>query len=315
MRVADNTVYNSFISGYETTAAKMQKTMEQLSSEKKVNSASDDPVAASKIISLNTSIAQNSMYSNTISNSVSWDSAQDSALGSISDVMLNIRSLVEEAANGTNNSTDYSSIKSEVTQDIEQIASTLNTKYGNDYVFGGENTTTAPFALSKDSNGNITGLTYSGTSQNLTREISDGTTVSLFANGNEFLTANSSNSATDTSTTTANSSTLGSYFSNLISALNSGSQSSMSNLLAETDDYRNNFVNIRSSIGSLTDRLNTASSLNTSRQTDLKTDLSNVQDVDVAEAYTQFSQEKLAYQAVLALGTKIMDTNILDYVN
>ncbi|WP_281165285.1 flagellar hook-associated protein FlgL [Liquorilactobacillus sicerae] len=315
MRVADSTVYNSFISGYEVTDSKLQNTMEQLSSGKKVNSASDDPAATSKIISLNTAISQNDMYSTTISDSISWDESQDSALSSISDVMLNIRTLVEEAANSTNNSTDYSAIKDEVEQDIKQVVSTLNTKYSGSYIFGGGDNSTEPFELETDSDGNITGLTYNGDSKNLTREISSGTTVSLFADGSEFLTADSSSSS-DSSSTDSTSSTLGSYFSDLISALNSGDTSSLSgDLLTETDDYRNNFVNIRASIGSLTDRLETASDLNSTRETNLKSDLSDVQDVDVAEAYTQFSEEKVAYQAVLAMGTKILDTSILDYID
>lgn len=313
MRVSDKTMYNSFISSYETSASKMQKTMEQLSSEKQVNSASDDPVATSKIISLKTAVAQNSMYATTISNATSWNEAQDSALSSISDVMLRIRTLVEEAANGTNSTDSTSAIKDEVQQDIEQVVATLNTKFGDSYLFGGENITTQPFELKTDDDGNITGLTYNGTDQNLTREISEGTSISLFANGSKFLTTSDSSSTTSV---TSSSTTLGSYFSNLISALNSDDQSALGGtLLSETDDYRDNFVTIRSSIGTLTDRIKAASSVNSSQQTNLEASLSDVQDVDITEAYTKFVQEKTAYQATLAMGVKIMDTNILDYMS
>ena len=153
-------------------------------------------------------------------------------------------------------------------------------------------------------------MTYNGTDQNLSRQISDGVSVDLFANGSKFLTASNSS---DTSSTTT---TLGSYFGNLVSALNSGDQSALgSDLLGETDDFRDNFVNIRSTIGTLTDRLNSAASVNSSQQTNLKESLSNVQDVDIASAYTQFVQEKTAYQATLAMGSKIMQLNILDYMD
>ncbi|KRM88614.1 flagellar hook-associated protein FlgL [Liquorilactobacillus vini] len=310
MRVSDKTIYTNFLSSYETSATKMQKTLEQLSTEKQVNSASDDPVAASQIINLKSAVAENSMYASTISSATSWNEAQDSALESISDVMLRMRTLVEEAANGTNTTNDDATIKDEVQEDIKQVVSTLNTKFGDSYLFGGENTTTQPFTLETDDDGNITGLTYNGTDQNLSRQISDGVSVDLFANGSKFLTASNSS---DTSSTTT---TLGSYFGNLVSALNSGDQSALgSDLLGETDDFRDNFVNIRSTIGTLTDRLNSAASVNSSQQTNLKESLSNVQDVDIASAYTQFVQEKTAYQATLAMGSKIMQLNILDYMD
>jgi len=43
--------------------------------------------------------------------------------------------------------------------------------------------------------------------------------------------------------------------------------------------------------------------------------LSNKQDVDVAEKYMEYQNQMTAYQATLAMGTKIMQMTILDYIN
>jgi flagellar hook-associated protein 3 FlgL len=306
MRIADSTMYDSFLTSYETSTAKMQKTLTQLSSQKQLTEASDDPLKASKIINLNTSIDQNAMYGNTIQDGVSWDQMQDSALSSISDVMLRMRDLIQSSANGTNGSDVNSANKAEIEQDMGQIVDTLNTKYGNKYIFAGENTTTKPFELEKNAAGDVTGLKYNGTNGNLSRQIADNVSVDLFADGSKFV-ANSN--------TGAQAASLGDYFNNVITALNSDNKDQLSGtLLSDTDAYRDNFVNIRTQIGALTNRLQSALSRNQSQATNLKESLSNEQDVDVATAYSKFQKEKLTYNATLAMGTKIMQTTILNYM-
>lgn len=306
MRIADSTMYDNFLTSYETSTASMQKTMTQLSSQKQLTEASDDPLKASKIINLNTSIDQNAMYGNTIQDGVSWDQIQDSALSSISDVMLRMRDLIQSSANGTNGSDVNSANKAEIEQDMGQIVDTLNTKYGNKYIFAGENTTTKPFELAKNAAGDVTGLKYNGTNGNLSRQIADNVSVDLFADGSKFV-ANSN--------TGAQAASLGDYFNNVITALNSDNKDQLSGtLLSDTDAYRDNFVNVRTQIGALTNRLQSALSRNQSQATNLKESLSNEQDVDVAAAYSKFEKEKLTYNATLAMGTKIMQTTILDYM-
>ncbi|MFT9269805.1 MAG: flagellar hook-associated protein FlgL [Liquorilactobacillus nagelii] len=306
MRIADSTMYDGFLTSYETSTAKMQKTLTQLSSQKQLTEASDDPLKASKIINLNTSIDQNAMYGNTIQDGVSWNQMQDSALSSISDVMLRMRDLIQSSANGTNGSDVNSANKAEIEQDMGQIVDTLNTKYGNKYIFAGENTTTKPFELAKNAAGDVTGLKYNGTNGNLSRQIADNVSVDLFADGSKFV-ANSN--------TGAQAASLGDYFNNVITALNSDNKDQLSGtLLSDTDAYRDNFVNIRTQIGALTNRLQSALSRNQSQATNLKESLSNEQDVDVATAYSKFQKEKLTYNATLAMGTKIMQTTILDYM-
>ncbi|AUJ33021.1 MAG: flagellar hook-associated protein FlgL [Liquorilactobacillus nagelii] len=306
MRIADSTMYDNFLTSYETSTASMQKTMTQLSSQKQLTEASDDPLKASKIINLNTSIDQNAMYGDTIQDGISWNQMQDSALSSISDVMLRMRDLIQNSANGTNGSEVNSANKAEIEQDMGQIVDTLNTKYGNKYIFAGENTTTKPFELEKNAAGDVTGLKYNGTNGNLSRQIADNVSVDLFADGSKFI----SNSDVG-----ASAASLGDYFNNVVTALNSDNKDQLSGtLLSDTDAYRDNFVNVRTQIGALTNRLQSALSRNQSQATNLKESLSNEQDVDVATAYSKFEKEKLTYNATLAMGTKIMQTTILDYM-
>ncbi len=197
--------------------------------------------------------------------------------------------------------------KDEIQQSISELVDTLNTNFDGRYIFGGENTTTVPFEVQKNSAGDITGLKYNGTSQNLSREISNGVSVDLLANGNTLM------NETGTSTQPQN---LGTYFNSLITALNSNDKTALSgNLLQGIDNYSENFVTVRSQVGALENRLTAAQSRNTTEKTNLTEELSNKQDVDVAQKYMEYQNQMTAYQATLAMGTKIMQTSVLNYMS
>lgn len=281
--------------------------MDQLSSFKEISKSSDNPLLASKIMDLNNSVAQNSMYSTTISDALSWSQVQDSALSSVSNSLSRIRTLVQSSATATSGTDEVAANKDEIQQSISELVDTLNTNFYGRYIFGGENTTTVPFEVQKNSAGDITGLKYNGTSQNLSREISNGVSVDLLANGNTLM------NETGTSTQPQN---LGTYFNSLITALNSNDKTALSgNLLQGIDNYSENFVTVRSRVGALENRLTAAQSRNTTEKTNLTEELSNKQDVDVAQKYMEYQNQMTAYQATLAMGTKIMQTSVLNYMS
>jgi flagellar hook-associated protein 3 FlgL len=85
-------------------------------------------------------------------------------------------------------------------------------------------------------------------------------------------------------------------------------------LLEAHDEYANNFVNVRSQIGALYNRLESASDRNETEKLNLTETLSNKQDIDFVEKYMEFSNQMTAYQSTLAMGTKIMQLTILDYI-
>ena len=42
--------------------------------------------------------------------------------------------------------------------------------------------------------------------------------------------------------------------------------------------------------------------------------LSNKEDIDLAEKYMEYSMEMIAYESTLQMGTRILQTNILNYM-
>lgn len=302
MRISTNSAYVDFLKNLGTADTKVHKTINQLSSMKEVSKSSEDPLAVSKIMNFNVAIDRNETQALEIKDSISWSNTQDGVLAHVSDSMLRIRSLIQSSANSTNSADELAANKAEIQQNIEGIVEALNTNYDGRYLFAGDKTTEPPFAVQKDENGETIGISYNGSNVNLPREIADGVTVNLVTDGSLLMNQKGSEN-------------LNSFFNKVMTAFKNDDRTAFSDeLMKEVDQYRDNFVNVRSKIGSVYNRLKAASDRNETENLNLKEGLSNRQDVDVPEKYMEFQNQMLAYKATMSMGTKIMQTTILDYV-
>lgn len=78
--------------------------------------------------------------------------------------------------------------------------------------------------------------------------------------------------------------------------------------------FKNNIVNYNTRIGAIENRIDAAKDRNDSEKITLKNTLSTRQDVDIAQKYMEYQNQMLAYKSTLAMGTKIMQTTVLDYM-
>ena len=309
MRVTDSLMSKNFLRNLSANTENVMKYQNQLSTLKEVSKPSDDPLKVSKILDLNNSIVQNDQYKTTINDAIQWTNVQDSALSSATESMQRIKTLIQYSANDTLSHTDRQANKTEIESEIRGTVDALNTNFGGRYVFAGMNTTEKPFGvISLD--GEITGITYhdgapdTNSSGNLSREIAPGVLVELNTDGRNFM--NEQN--------TEGTDNLGTFFSKVLTALDEDDTGQLSSLLDRADQEIENVVSNRSKTGSIYNRLNATLERNDSEMLNLKTMLSENQDIDLAEKYMEYTMESTAYQAALSMGTKILQTSILDYL-
>lgn len=316
MRISSNATYNDFIKNLGTNAVKVQKTLNQISSLKEVSQSSDNPLLVSKIMNLNVSIAKNKTFSSEIKDSQGWVDTQASALKGINDSMGNIRRLISHSANGTQGVEEIKANKNEIQQEIQGIVEALNTNFDGRYIFGGVKTTEQPFsvvrgtidadgAVIENPTGEIVGIKYNGSKTEITREIADGVVVTLPTNGEKIIDGDGMNN----------------FFNDLIGDMNSyleapdnAKLSALSSKIDGFDDLSNKVIEFQTQLDAIAVRLRSAGDRNESDKLSLTATLSERQDVDVAEKYMEYQNQMLAYQATMSMGTKIMQTSILDYV-
>jgi flagellar hook-associated protein 3 FlgL len=285
----------------------MQTAENQESTGLAVTLPSDNPLATSQIMSLNTSISMQGMYYSNMQSASSFLSTTDSALSDTVSSLQQVQSLVTEGANGTENAGDMSTIGQQVNQVIGQLVQTGNTMNGSQYVFGGTQTTTPPLATTTDASGDITAVTYQGNSGQINYEVAQGVQMTVNTNGNDLF-------QTTGSTTTGNTT----MFNTLIGIkddLTNDDTTDLSSSLTQLTDIITNVESQQATVGAQEDRLSSAMTRNQSDNTAMTTTLSNLQDVDMDQASVDFSEKSNVYQAALEVAAKMITPTLVDYLN
>ncbi|MBX2807612.1 MAG: flagellar hook-associated protein FlgL [Cellvibrionaceae bacterium] len=139
MRISTSHIFNLANHSMADANQAIIKTQEQLSTGKKVLSAADDPVAASRIQQLHNNLAQIEQYNKNITLAENNLSLEEATLNSANNLVQRLEELAVQAANtGVLSSSEYAAIASEVSARLDELFNLTNTRNANgDYIFSG----------------------------------------------------------------------------------------------------------------------------------------------------------------------------------
>ena len=307
MRITQSMMATNITNNLSSDLQTMETYENQESTGLAVTKPSDNPLATSQIMSLNTSISMQSMYYSSMQSASSFLSTTDSALSDLVSSLQQVQSSVTDGVNGTENASDLQSLGEQVNQIIGQLVQTGNTMNGDQYIFGGTQTTTPPLATTTDASGNITAVTYQGNSGQINYEVAQGVQMPVNTNGADLfqVTANTSTGNTN-------------MFNTLIAIkddMENDDTTDLSSSLTQINDIITNVESQQASVGAQEDRLNTAMTVNQNDSTTMTTSLANLQDVDIDQATINFSEASNVYQAALEVAAKVITPTLVDYLN
>jgi flagellar hook-associated protein 3 FlgL len=164
MRV-DPLYTTNLVASLDLAQGNQQRLANQLSSGARVNSLSDDPVAAGENVLLLNQIQQDDSFTASSSLVTGQLQVADSTLGNVVTELTTAVSLATSANNGTMNASNIKSIASQISGILDEVQALANTSYQGQYVFAGSRTDTAPFTTSPS--------TSAGTSPSTTVYIGD----------------------------------------------------------------------------------------------------------------------------------------------
>jgi flagellin-like hook-associated protein FlgL len=144
MRITDNMRFNTTLRNLFSTQSQYNYLMEKIASQKKVNRASDDPVAATRIINIRQSKAAIEQYMKNIDSSNTWISSTESTLSGVSK-LLDSANKIAIGAMGADAATREIAAAN-IQAIIDSMFSLANTKWGDSYLFSGSKTSTQPFS-------------------------------------------------------------------------------------------------------------------------------------------------------------------------
>ncbi|MDX1757310.1 MAG: flagellar hook-associated protein FlgL [Marinobacter sp.] len=179
IRISSQQIFSGGINRLQTLNGTLQQTQQQISTGKRVNSPSDDPVAAARILKLDQEVARIEQFQRNAGLADNRLNQEESALTSAVDVIQRVRELTVQAGNGTLSQNDRLSIASELRQRLDQLATVTNTRDASgEYIFSGFQGETPAFGK------NISGhYVYQGDEGQRTLEIDEGVSVAISDHG------------------------------------------------------------------------------------------------------------------------------------
>ncbi|HNR34391.1 MAG TPA: flagellar hook-associated protein FlgL [Candidatus Hydrogenedentes bacterium] len=300
MRVTQQLMVNRVLGNLNKQTGKLLALQEQLATGLKVNTPSDDPLAARRAVNIRANIGAIEQYITNLSTAGPFLTESTNALQTVVDVLQRAQVLTVQGATGTNNQTQLDQIAIEIDQLLETAVAEANHQTNGRYLFGGTRTTSPPFAVTRDAENRITAVTYQGNDEAIRIAIGDSVDVAINETGSDAF-----QSAQD-------------IFQMLIAIrdnLRAGDQASLQNQrLAELPTARGQLLISLARIGAVQNRIEqaTANAENVVQQ--LRSALSDSIDADYAETVVNLNAQSNAYQAALNAAARVIQPSLLDFV-
>ncbi len=305
MRITPGMIATQVTADLQQAAAALAAGEGSLTSGHRVSKPSDDPGAAAEIIAIQARQATGDEYERTINAARDQLSAADSTLRSVTNALTNAKELAVQGASDTNDAVARQSLATQVNQLLEQLVALGNGQGPRGaMLFGGQETTTAPYSVTRDVNGNITAVTVNprGIDGTTSVQVGDGNTVSTGISGTAVFGAQSDPNFA---------------FAALISLrdnLNADNGAAVGASLDQLSAVLDRATLASTTVGSQLGWLNTLEQRSQDGSVALAGSLSRLQDVDLISASEKLQQLQTAYQAALAASAHVLGLSLVDFL-
>jgi flagellar hook-associated protein 3 FlgL len=307
MKISTSLYFDRSTNQLGNVQAKLTKVQEQLSTGLQIVKPSDEPDKASLVTRLESELARQAGYQDTLKAVNVRLTAEETALKNTSDVMYRIKELAVQAANDTLGEQDRQSIALELGTLRDQILSMANSQDSNgNYLFSGSRS--GEPAFNKDANGRIL---YQGDHSRMKVNVGDNRRMNLNLPGSDVFTRVVRDDGKGNK--------VGVDFfqalDDLTQAVKTADRTQMQRGIAEIDTLQNGVSEGLGQIGadlSVVDMQNTVLDQVVLR---LQTTRSDIEDLDYTEAITRMNKDQLALEAAQSSFAKISQLSLFKFLN
>lgn len=309
MRISTSWSQQLNINAMQNQQAGLNKTQLQISTGLKNLTPADDPVAGAKGLNLQAILDQNTQYQENINVAKNGNALEDSTLNSIVDILQKARELAVQSLNtGTLTDADKKSIGQEVPEILGNILALAGTTTANgEYIFSGYKSKTAPFK--EDATTTPKTYTYEGDAGQRFVQVSRDLQVATNDPGSDVF------QYTDSAGNPQNIfNTLSTFAQQLANPNAATDQTVLTKVLNDLDGGLNQISDTRAKTGARLNVLDAQKAQHDQHSVELKSNLSDVQDVDYAEAISRMNQQQMVLQAAQQSYSKVQKLSLFDYL-
>lgn len=303
MRISTQMMYDQNMRGVSNAQSEWLRYGEQMSTGKRVNRPSDDPIAASQAVVLSQAQSQNSQYALARTFATQKISLEENVLDQVTTAVTSAQGKIVNAVNGTLSDDDRASIATELEGIRNQLLNLANSTDGNGrYIFAGYKTEAAPF---KDSNPG--GVSYVGGDQAITQSVDAARTMTIGHTGTQVFNSATSNAELEPDGSGPEAD-LFKMLDNAITALNTPAENlddagkAALNAVIDTTsrglrNSLNNVLTVRSELGTQLNELDALDSVGEDRTLSQNSQMSDLVNVDWNSAISSYVMQQAALQA------------------
>lgn len=282
----------------------MNKYMDQLSTGKKINRPSDDPVIAMKGMSYRTEVANVDQFKRNISEMHTWMDTSDDTLDETTQILNRLRDLSVQGSNGTYEENQRAAIANEVDQLKAQLMEAANTKVNNKFIFNGTQTTGVPDGaefkkpVTVDGAGN-TVVNLDAVDYNpVMLEVTPGTRLQANVNPTNVFTQDLFDDITAFS-----------------EALQSDvPDQDLDQYISVIDGHIDNTVSERADLGARQNRVELIESRLEGQSIAARSMMSANEDAEIEEVIMNLTTQEAVHRAALSAGSRVIQPTLLDFL-
>lgn len=319
LRVTVGSASQAALAGLQENASRLQKLQAQLSSGKQITAPSDNPAGTVQALQLRGQVARNTQYGSNAGDAIAFMSTADSTYTQVQNLAQQARTLVVQGLNtGASTGTSNAALAQQIDALKSSLVSLANTTYNGQPIFGG--TASGGTAYTVDSAGDVA---YVGDTGSVQRQVGPSTTVTINQVGTAVFGAASADPTHPSATNTPD---LFQLLTNVSNALRgdpaapplAGDASGVPpvpSALSQFDAAISKVSTAQATEGATYKQVQNAQTVQASTDTTLKTELSNVQDIDLAQMTVQVSTAQVTYQAALQTTASIHQMSLLNFLS
>lgn len=296
MRVTNSMIARNLLASLNTHLSRMEDLHLQMSTGKRLRLPSSDPAATSVAMRLHTTLTQTRQHGANLDQALSWLDTTDAALNEATGALQRARELAVYGASDTLPQDARDALAREVEQLLEHIIDIANTRFGDLYIFSGNQTLTRPYTYDPATPGPPPA--YAGDHGLRQYEVSDGVTVPVNVPGDQVFDP------------------IIEGLMSLRDALEAGDTEALGGeVLQKVDRAVEGLLRQRSDVGARANRLELARSRLDEMELNLERLLSNTEDADLAQVIVDLKISENAYRAALAAGARIIQPSLMDFLS
>ena len=331
MRVSTNSIVRNYRTHLGKSTARLNTSREKVLTERKFTKASQDPAGANKAFQLRREYLKNEDYIHNLGVAKGQLSATESSLMQVNDMGKQAKGDVLRALNGATSKEGRTAVAQNLEETAESMVMSMNAKYGDKLLFGGASTKEVPFRLEDGK------LFYRGIDVNTTDPVEIekldamaeetnyldlGFGLSKDAAGNII-----KGTAYDISNPGISAIGYGKdangISQNMVVVLidmakelrkNDFDSQKLQQMSNQLDKNMSDNLDKITQLGSTTKFLEDTENRLMDNNLNLNEKIASVENIDLAEAITEFSWAEYAYNAALKVGNSIISQSFIDFM-